>query len=199
MMRSAEYVKKYRKLAKLLRILAQVSYWASAAAVLFLLPLAIYLSIRGGISLNYGIPENFRLVDGIIRYNLALGSVTPSLITEIVKQILFSIVVYSAVFGSILFYLCGVLKTVEYGVPFEQENARRISSIGIIFLVGSLFVGTAEASTANTIIHSLRLTDMMSVNYSANTTMIFSGLLMLILSGIFRYGSYLQEEYDATL
>jgi hypothetical protein len=29
--------------------------------------------------------------------------------------------------------------------------------------------------------------------------MIVAGLLMLILSGVFRYGSYLQEEYDATL
>jgi hypothetical protein len=194
-------VEKYRKLAKLLRILAQVGYWVSAIAVLFLLPLAIYLSIRGGISLNYGIPENFCLTDGVIRYNLALaaGTVTPSQMTAIVKQILFSIVVYYAVFGSILFFLSGVLKTVEDGAPFEGKNARRISSIGFIFMVGSLFVGTAQASTANTLIHALRLTDMMSVNYSANTIMIFSGLLMLILSGIFRYGSYLQEEYDATL
>ncbi len=79
----------------------------------------------------------------------------------------------------------------------EQEIARRIASIGIVFLVGSLLVVSAQASTAN--VHALRLTDVMSVNYSANTTMLFSGLLLLILSSIFRYGSYLQDEYDATL
>jgi len=48
-------------------------------------------------------------------------------------------------------------------------------------------------------LHALGLKEMMGVYYSINTTMIMTGLLMLILSGIFRYGAYLQEEYDATL
>ena len=29
--------------------------------------------------------------------------------------------------------------------------------------------------------------------------MIFIGILLFILAGIFKYGSYLQDEYDATL
>jgi hypothetical protein len=159
------------------------------------------LSARAGIALSYGIPENLYLVDGVIRYNLALvaETVTPLQMTMIIKQLFFSIVVYSTVFGLILFYLCGVLRMVENGTPFDRENARRISSIGLIFLVGSIFIGSAQASSANTIIHVLGLTDTMSVNYSLNTMMLFAGLLLLILSSVFRYGSYLQEEYDATL
>jgi hypothetical protein len=200
-MRSVEYIEKYRKLVKLLRILSQVGYWVSAVIVLILLPLALYLSARAGIALSYGIPENLYLVDGVIRYNLALvaETVTPLQMTMIIKQLFFSIVVYSTVFGLILFYLCGVLRMVENGTPFDRENARRISSIGLIFLVGSIFIGSAQASSANTIIHVLGLTDTMSVNYSLNTMMLFAGLLLLILSSVFRYGSYLQEEYDATL
>lgn len=202
-MRSIEYLKKYSKLVKVLRILAQVVYWLSAAAIAFLLPLAIYLSVSKNWAISIGVPEHLRLgyTDGVIRYNLvfAAGAVTPEQASAILVKILFSIVVFAAVYGVISFFLSGVLKAIENGEPFQSNNARRIFSIGLIFLVGSFFVGTAQASTANVIIHAMGLTNALTVNYSANSIMIVAGLLMLILSGIFRYGSYLQEEYDATL
>lgn len=203
-MRSEEYLKKYSKLVKVLRILAQVVYWLSAVAIAILLPLAIYLSVSKHWFISIGVlPGNFRLgyIDGVIRYNLALaaGAVTPEHANAILVQILFSIVVFTAVYGAISFFLSGVLKTIENGEPFQRNNARRIFFIGLIFLGGSLFVGTAQASAANVIIHAMRLTEALTVNYSANSIMIVAGLLMLILSGVFRYGSYLQEEYDATL
>jgi flagellar basal body-associated protein FliL len=140
-------------------------------------------------------------IDGVIRYNLALaaGAVNPEQASAILVKILFSIVIFAVVYGAISFFLSGVLKAIENGEPFQSNNARRISSIGIVFLVGSFFVGTAQASTADVIIHAMGLTEVLTVNYSANSIMIAAGLLMLILSGIFRYGSYLQEEYDVTL
>jgi hypothetical protein len=202
-MRSTEFLQKYRKLIRFLRILSQIGCWLSAVAVLVFLPAAIYLSVRGGGNLTYALPPGFRLgyIDGVISYNLALaaGTVAPPRMTGILIQIFFSSAVCSAVFGAILLYLSGVLGMVEKGLPFDRGNARRIASIGFIFLVGSVMVGTAQASVANIIVHALNLTDLVSVNYTANTTMLSTGLLMLILSGVFRYGSYLQEEYDATL
>ncbi|NLB80999.1 MAG: DUF2975 domain-containing protein [Clostridiaceae bacterium] len=202
-MPSVEYLKKYSKLVKVLRILSQVTYWLSTAAVAILLPLAIYLSVSKQWCIVIGVPGNFRLgyIDGVIRYNLAFaaGAVTPEHANAILVQILFSIVVFAAVYGAISFFLSGVLKAIENGEPFQRNNARRIFSIGLIYLGGSLFVGTAQASAANVIIHAMRLTEALTVNYSANSIMIVAGLLMLILSGIFRYGFYLQEEYDATL
>lgn len=202
-MRATDYLDKYRKLVKVLRICTQIGYILSAAMILILLPLAIYLSFaqNGSISMGIGDMSRMGYMDGVIRYNLsfAAGAVTPQSANTILKQMLFSIVVFAAVYGAISFYLSGFLKAVENGVPFEKKNARRIFSIGLIFLVGSLFVGTAQASTANVIIHAMGLTEAMTVNYSANSTMISTGFLMLILSSIFRYGSYLQDEYDATL
>jgi hypothetical protein len=44
-MHSVEYLKKYSKLVKVLRILSQIAYWLSVVAVAILLPLAIYLSV----------------------------------------------------------------------------------------------------------------------------------------------------------
>lgn len=202
-MRSIEYIKKYSKLVKVLRVFSQVFYWLSAAAVAILLPLAVYLSVSKNWFVGVSVPGNFRLgyTDGVIRYNLALaaGAVNPEQAGAILVRILFSIMVFAAVYGAISFFLSGVLKAVEKGEPFQSSNARRIFSIGLVFLGGSFFVGTAQASTADVIIHAMGLTEVLTVNYSANSVMIAAGLLMLIPSGIFRYGSYLQEEYDATL
>lgn len=202
-MRTSEYLSRHKKLVKLLRILSQVGYIASTVLILTILPLAIYLSIAANWNISFGVPNLNQLgyMDGVIRYKLtfAVGAVTPDQAVAIFRQMLFSIVIFATVYGAISFYLSGVLKAVENGIPFEPKNVRRLSSIGLIFMVGSLFVGIAQASTANVIIHAMGLTDALTVNYSFNSLMMVSGLMMLILSGIFRYGSYLQEEYDATL
>ncbi len=200
-MRALEYLDRNRKLVVVLRILSQVGLWVSVAAFVISLPLAVYLVSVQSAVIFQGIPENFNFgyIDGVIRFDLALNKIHPRQIQIIVGQILFSVVTYAAIFGAVMFYLSGVLKNVEKRLPFARENARRISSMGLIFLVGSLLTSSVQAGTANVVIHALGLTEMMGVNYSINTTMIMTGLLMLILSGIFRYGAYLQEEYDATL
>ncbi|EEG78935.1 DUF2975 domain-containing protein [Dethiobacter alkaliphilus] len=195
-------VERYRKLAKILRVLSQVGYWGSALVVLILLPLAIYISTAQNIAFGWGTMEYFNLglTDGVIRYNLSLAeqSTDPGVSRTVVAGILYSVVVYSAVYGLVLFFLSGVLKSVEKGTPFIRQNARRLTSIGIVFIVGSVFAGVTQAAAAYAIIQALDLAAL-SVNYSVNSNMILTGLLMLILSGVFRYGAYLQEEYDATL
>ncbi len=200
-MRALDYLDKNRKLVKVLRILSQVGLWASAAAVVISLPLAVSLAGGNNWGIFQAIPENldFGYVDGVIRFNVMLTDITPRQVQIITAQILFSITVYGAVFGAVMFYLSNVLKTVENRMPFARENARRIASMGLVFLAGSLFTGMIQAGTANAIIQTLRLTEMMSVNYSLNSSMLITGLLLFVLSGIFRYGAYLQEEYDATL
>ena len=203
-MRSTNYLQQYKKLAKVLRILAQAGYLISAVLFVTLLPLAVYMSITRGYAISIGISEKFYLgyVEwGVIRYNLAFAAaaITPQHTISIINQMLYTIVVYAAVSGGIFFYLSGVLKAVENGVPFERKNPRRIASMGIIFIVGAFFVGTAQASLAKIVILAMGLTGALSVNYSANSSMLLAGFLLLILSSIFRYGSYLQEEYDATL
>lgn len=200
-MRALEYLDKNRKLVKVLRILSQVGLWASAAAILILLSLAVYMTSTHSAGIFQGIPDNHNLVYSgiVIRLGLTLSNVAPQQIQTIVTQILFSAAAYACIFGGVLFFLSGILKNVENRLPFAPENARRISAMGVVFLVGSLVTGLAQAITAGSAIHALGLTEVMDVNYSINTPMLMNGLLMLILSGIFRYGAYLQEEYDATL
>jgi hypothetical protein len=201
LMRALDYVDKNRKLVKFLRILSQIGLWGSGAAVVIFLPLAVYLASGNGADLFMNLPEtfNFGYTEGAINFNIGLDDISPQVAQTIIVQLLFTIVIYAAVFGCILFYLSGVLKAVENRSPFARENSRRISSMGVVFFAGSVITGLMQAATAHALIVALGLGETMSVDFSFNSTMLMTGLLLLILSGIFRYGTYLQEEYDATL
>jgi hypothetical protein len=65
-------------------------------------------------------------------------------------------------------------------------------------MAGSLIVPFFEGRIAATIIQTLQLSNI-HVSYSLNGTLLFTGILILILAGVFQYGNYLQEEVDSTL
>lgn len=200
-MRSRDYLEKYGKLTKALRILSRIGFWVSLVLTAVLLPAATVLLMSGRLGISVALPENLMLVDGVIRYNIAMlaDSLSPADATAIIARVLFSIAVYAAVVGATLFFLCKILHSVEQGNPFDGKTPGRLSAIGVIFLAGSVLVGIAQANIASVLIHAMNLTESISAYYTINDMMVISGLLLLILSAIFRYGSYLQEEYDATL
>jgi hypothetical protein len=47
----------------------------------------------------------------------------------------------------------------------------------------------------------IRVLQISSINfsYSMDCTLLFTGIIILILAGVFQYGNYLQEEVDSTL
>jgi hypothetical protein len=47
-------------------------------------------------------------------------------------------------------------------------------------------------------IQSFQITNL-EINYTFDGTMLVTGFLILILAGVFKYGNFLQKEYDATL
>jgi hypothetical protein len=46
---------------------------------------------------------------------------------------------------------------------------------------------------------SLLKIERFNFNLSPDLFMLFTGILILILAGVFKYGAYLQNEYDTTL
>ncbi|MCG8640293.1 MAG: hypothetical protein MI862_11170, partial [Desulfobacterales bacterium] len=77
-------------------------------------------------------------------------------------------------------------------------NAKRITVMGVIFLIGSLVYKAAGGVVAMAIINTYNLSNF-KINFSPDIFMLFTGFMLLILAGIFQYGSFLQEEYDTTL
>jgi TRAP-type C4-dicarboxylate transport system permease small subunit len=134
--------------------------------------------------------------DGVLRFKLSELSLSQR--QSVFATLMFTVASFCCVYGALLYFLQGILRSVEKGSPFVKENASRLSIIGYILLGGSVIVGLAYSATANAMVEALKITGI-SVNFHLNSTMFASGLLLLILAGVFHYGSYLQDEYDATL
>lgn len=190
-----EKIAKYQRFSKVLRVITNISFWALLFAVILMLVLAI-ITLLGMIQ-PFDYMDNMSISpDGVLRFKL--GELSPSQSQSVAATILFALASLGCVYGALLYFLSGILRSVEKGSPFVKENALRISIMGYILLGGSVIVGLAYSITAFTLFEALNITDV-SVNFQLNSTMFASGLLLLILAGIFRYGSYLQEEYDSTL
>lgn len=184
-----------------LRIVMNVFYWVAivfaigsiiAAIVIQLISDSIFVLNEKNIGhLGFSL-------DGLIKYdlnNLALQGVNT-------KDIYFAISIMSALVSLLLIpvirQIVLILQSVEEDKPFTKENAKRISTIGVIAIMASFIIPMAEFFVAMTMIATLEIQNV-GVNYSINIVLILTGFMMFILSGIFAYGDYLQHEYDETV
>ena len=185
---------KYLQLTKAASLIANISFWIIVCTLGLMLILGT-LTFMGRLPLEYINNASFSL-DGAICFNLS--DLNPALKQSVAASFFFTVSVFCFIYGAILYFILGILKSVRKGSPFIRENATRLSMIGYIFLVGAFVIGFAYAQIANIIITALQITSI-KVSFQFNSEMFVSGLLFLIIAGIFRYGSYLQDEYDATL
>ncbi|AUS96878.1 hypothetical protein CDQ84_01840 [Clostridium thermosuccinogenes] len=184
-----------------LRIVMNVFYWAAIIVAIGSLITALVITFMSDshFVLNDEKIGNIGFtVDGLIEYNLK----DASLMGLSLKNVYTSIAIMAAVISFLtipaLKQLVLILKSVEENKPFAKENSKRISIIGVVFIFGSFIIPAAEFFVARTIVDTLKIQNV-SVNYTGNFILVFAGILMIILSGIFKYGSYLQHEYDETV
>ena len=192
--------KKVKGTARALRILAQISFWVSIAAegvavvitvLMQLFPdtFAQWLGSTGNGSLN--------IDAGMLKYD-AIAGLTGVQMLSIDKAFLSMIAISCLMAVFLLRQLIGMLREVEEGRPFSQTNAKRLAKMGILLFISSVLYPIGQGVMMNTMINAAGCYDL-GVKFSPDTSMIFIGILLFILAGIFRYGSYLQDEYDATL
>lgn len=88
-----------------------------------------------------------------------------------------------------------LLSITEHHTPFTNQNAMRLRKLAFIiigyYLLGDLIVNIAMICFVTHIFHI----NLMNIGLSG----LIIGALLLIISQIFRYGAYLQEEFDTTL
>lgn len=105
---------------------------------------------------------------------------------------------------SVVFYIINVklikniLKYLLEGKPFDLRSSKSLWMMSINFFVASIVFKIAGSLIA------LKMMDMLNVETSnigllPDVSLVFTGLLLMILSGVFRYGYYLQEAYDETV
>ena len=190
----------YKKVAKTVKVIFDISFWVIAVlGALSLLSLIISSFIPDSSFMLTGDQLNhIRLsFDGMLRFSVNKDQSYINL-KPYLQSISLLIAVYSSMFAIILYELRKILKTILLDRPFDKENSKGLTVIAVVLMIGSLFVNIARTSMASAFIKITKITGI-SINYNIDFSMLFYGILILILAGVFKYGCYLQEEYDATL
>lgn len=128
---------------------------------------------------------------------------------SLVILLLFTFLFYDFIVLGIIFLVKRFLKSIIEGEIFTLTNSRRIEWIGccIIFLsvtfksVGAFFVYCInEIFNFTVIIQNSELVQSVSIQFfGIHWSMLLCGLIIWTIGYIFRYGSFLQQEFDATV
>ena len=192
---------KLKKLAKITKGLFDVFFWVSVVSgivgvigfiAVYFIPDSVFVitnSQKGRMSISLDGMINFK-IDPEVYNNLS--------IKPLIHAIFPMVTVISIMLMVLLQQVRLILKTVSNDIPFEKSNPKRLLIIGITLLIGSFAVKYVMGMVALTLVSLLKLKDI-DINFSPDGTMIFNGLIVIVLAGVFQYGNYLQEEYDATL
>jgi hypothetical protein len=186
----------FKRLTRIIRIVVQSFYWASIVCGALCLIGFIVLQFIPGEYLMSNDNAGFTLsLDGMIRYEAGDKAVN---LAGVYQSITIMAALLSAGLAVFLKHLAALLKTVEGDTPFTTGNTNRLKTMGIILLLYAFLAPGAGVLVASSMVHAFAANNI-TVVYSVNISLLFSGFVLLILAGIFQYGSFLQSEYDTTL
>ncbi len=189
-----------KMLARILNIICRVVFWVTTAGfALFLLASLVLLFIPAEsvvINANTIGPLSVTLGSLYLDFN---PQVSGDILIKPFLQALFAWISVSALLVSlILFRVKRILKSVVADHPFQKGNSKNLTAIAIILIVASLIMPVLQGRIFSAIIDALKISNI-NFSYSLDCTLLFTGILILILAGVFKYGNYLQEEVDSTL
>ncbi|MEQ8197871.1 MAG: DUF2975 domain-containing protein [Clostridiaceae bacterium] len=215
-------VEKFKKLAKVLKVITTILFWTSKiSAIVCGVVLAainlIHASFISSIGTSFvsTISEGMKSGNGSITVELGiLGfKFRPDIFSSkdmilILNTNLFNAIAVLAVSYFITLHLREILDNVIKDIPFNEQSAEHISRLGRGVIAAS-FLPLINMITTLIIVKTLNLQELISSNdklvgiqfnfHPINEGLFFAGLFILLLSSIFRYGSFLQEEFDSTL
>lgn len=134
-----------------------------------------------------------------IRYTLKEGDLSSMVnIRKLLVALIGAGFLYSFILQYIFMQLKELVKTTIEDHPFDRGNARRIFNMAFpMFGAGFLFP-ILKGFIYNNMIDIFGLENF-NIVYSIDFFWIMTGLLLILLSYIFKYGAFLQTEYDETI
>lgn len=191
---------KVKKYSHNLKIVLNVFYWAAIIFTCVSLVAAIvifFLSDSKFILSESNLKQNGFSLDGILRFNFIE---VPK--EALLKKLYLTILIMSSSIGVlislVLKQIVLILHSLDKDKPFDKINAKRISTIGTVLIISSFLLPVFEILVAKAMVETLSIQNV-SINYTINISMLITGFMLFILSGIFSYGNYLQYEYDETV
>ena len=192
---------KMKMLAKVLKIICNIGFWITAVGFVLFLLASIFISLIPGEHLV--IPANMSgslsvTFGGTMMFKFDPQTIGDIMIKSFLQEFFMWISVSALMVSIVLFVVKRILTTVIVDNPFEKGNSKNLTVISLVLIAGSFVVPFMEGRIATAIIQTLKI-DSIHVSYSMDCNLLFTGILILILAGVFQYGNYLQEEVDSTL
>ena len=190
-----------KMLAKVLKIICNVVFWISVVGfVLFLLASIVVSFIpKENLVLSANMSGSLSAtIEGTMLFKFNPQTSEGIMIKPVLQALFMWVCISSLMLSIVLFEVKRILKTVVEDNPFKKSNSNNLIAIASVFMAGSFIVPIFEGRIASTIIQALQIGNI-DIGYSINGTLLATGILILILAGVFQYGNYLQEEVDSTL
>lgn len=128
--------------------------------------------------------------------------------SETIVLILLSMV-FTLIVMSIFILLWKFVKSVIVGDVFTLKNSKRIELIACSLFILSFLSNTVQAYLVSTVVHMfLNNNELNNIDwiqsisfkfFDMNWPILLCSFIVWTIGRIFRYGSFLQEEYDATV
>jgi hypothetical protein len=137
-------------------------------------------------------------IDGVVRYELLKPVRSEADFKYFITSIQVMVTVYTAIMAPIFNQIYKITATVQEDKPFARENAARLKRIGKILIAGSIVFRVVQSVMTSALMDLTGLPGI-TVVFSVDTNLLLVGLIILVLGGVFEYGTYLQHEYDTTV
>jgi len=194
-------LKKIKKTAIILKKVLNVSMWilVSTGVLLLISEFIVSMMKETHFVLNeFYLGDITIAIKGWFDYQL-VGDIGNTISLKPLILIILPVFIISIVFYIInIKHIQVILKSIIDDKPFDEGNARSLFIMSISFIVASvLFQVTGSIVAAKAF--SLLGISTGNISLLPDFSMLFTGLFLMILSGVFKYGHYLQEEYNDTV
>jgi hypothetical protein len=208
--------KRFNLIVKILIILSTILLVLTSLSILPILIAIIALLIIPTSFINEQIgkvdesflKDSFDLTKGeAAKYNLSDITFSKPSVLLVLALCILLIILYIV----IIYQVRKWLKNVSEGNIFTYKNAKTIAFIAYSFLILGVFESIINLANNfviysflgyNSKLYDLADKDISSVGdfiFDFNFTLIFAGIIIWIISYVFKYGAFLQDEFDHTV
>lgn len=192
---------KMKKTAVILKSILNVTMWILlvAGALLLLSEFIILLLEEKHFILNeFYLGDMIFAVEGWFDFHL-IGAVGNTILLKPIILIILPTFIITIVFYIInIKHIKLILKSIIDDNPFGKGNERSLFIMSISFIIASVLLQITGNIAASKVFSLLGINSG-SISLLPDFLMLFTGLFLMILSGVFKYGRYLQEEYNDTV
>jgi len=210
-----------RSLTGFVKVVIDLAFIVALLAVVYILGSFIYLMVKAddlskvAMTNLYKLPELAReqgagvweAANGGIRFRLlhVYGEFSYlNMPRTMVLAIFFRLFVQCALFFIGIVQMANMFEDVSRGKPFVLENARRLRNVGYCMAGGAIFTLLAQTAVMLLFRNEIMMKDASFAWYwyvksVLNPGLLFGGLIVIVISEVFRLGNKLQEEQELTV